>query len=204
MAQLAPVYGRPKTALKYRTPFQLLVATILSAQTTDKQVNKVTPALFKQFSNPQDFAEAPLGAIEAGINSIGLFRSKARNIQAAARMLLSDFDGKLPRTIEEMIRLPGVGRKTANVVLGEAFDIKQGVCVDTHIGRLSHRIGLSKHRDPGKIERDLMRCVPQRDWRLISHVLILHGRALCSARKPNCPACQICFLCLYKKKTALS
>lgn len=188
-------YPRPKTALAYGDPFQLLVAVILSAQCTDARVNLVTPALFRRFPTPQSFAGADLREVETLIHSTGFFRNKAKNIIACSAALLERHGGTVPATMEELHALPGVGRKTANVVLGEAFGVIEGVVVDTHVARLSGRLGFSAETDPVKIERDLMSIVPRRRWFHLSHALILHGRSLCSARSPRCMECPLSDLC---------
>jgi len=188
-------YPGLKCFLTHQDPFQLLVAVILSAQCTDERVNKVTPILFKRFKTAKDFAECDIQELEELIHSTGFYKNKAKNIQAMARMVVKDFQGKVPKTMEELIKLPGVGRKTANVILAEAFGINEGVCVDTHVMRLSQRLGLSKHQDPVKIEQDLMHQIPKKDWETISLTLITHGRKVCGARKPNCKECFLNKLC---------
>jgi len=188
-------YPEAHCELDHTDPLQLLVATILSAQCTDKQVNLVTSELFKKYRSAADFADAPLAELEQAIKSTGFFRNKARNIQAACRKLVEQHGGKVPRTMEELTRLDGVGRKTANVVLGNAFGINAGVVVDTHVARLSQRLGLTKQKDPEKIERELMALVPQKQWALFSHWLIWHGRRRCDARRPDCANCEIQKLC---------
>jgi endonuclease-3 len=174
---------------------QLLIATILSAQCSDHQVNIVTPALFKKYPSAEDFADAPPASFEQDIKRIGLYRNKARNIQAACRELVAKHHGQVPRTMEQLIQLPGVGRKTANVVLGNAFSISEGIVVDTHVSRLSGRLALSQKAAPEKIEADLQLLVPPKDWMLFSHLLIWHGRRRCDARKPDCAGCEINDLC---------
>jgi endonuclease-3 len=192
--RLATLYPEPATALHFQNPFQLLIATILSAQCTDERVNKVTPALFAALPTPDAVVAAPLTQIEKLIQSTGFFRKKAKNIQGACQAIVARFGGQVPRTLEELIQLPGVGRKTANVVLGDGFGVT-GITVDTHVGRLSRRLGLTRHLHPGKVEQVLNRLVPQPDWTRFSHQLILHGRAICSARKPQCDACPLADLC---------
>jgi len=179
----------------HRNPLELLVATILSAQCTDARVNKVTPVLFAKYKSAADFAGVSQEELEKDIQSTGFFRNKAKNIRGMAARLIEAHGGKVPETMEELTSLPGVGRKTANVVLGNAFDSNVGVVVDTHVGRLSHRLGMTKHKDPVKIERDLMELVPQKDWALFSHLLIHHGRAACTARNPKCTGCPLEKLC---------
>jgi endonuclease-3 len=188
-------YPAPKTALRFSNPLQLLVSTILSAQCTDVRVNMVTRDLFKKYRTARDYAEANQKELENEIRSTGFYRNKAKNIIACARMLVEQYGGKVPATMEELTKLPGVGRKTANCVLGGAFGINAGVVVDTHVERLAQRLGLTKEQTAEKIEQDLMRIVPQKDWYDFSNMLILHGRKVCSARKPNCPACSLKKLC---------
>jgi len=184
---LKATYPGAKCSLDYRTPLQLLVATILSAQCTDVRVNLVTKSLFNKYKTPRDFAEAPEGVLEKEIQSTGFFRSKAKSLRAMASSLLKEFGGKVPQTMEELTSLAGVGRKTANVVLGNAFGKNVGVVVDTHVARLSQRLGMTRNTDPVKIEADLMQIVPQDEWTLWSHLLIHHGRAICQARTLSDP-----------------
>jgi endonuclease-3 len=181
--------------LNYTTPLELLVATILSAQCTDKRVNRVTADLFKQYRTARDYAEAPVSNLEKAIQSTGFFRNKAKNIQACCRKLVERHGGEVPRTMDELTHLDGVGRKTANVVLGNAFGINKGVVVDTHVARLSARLGLTRETNPEKIEQDLMKLVPREQWTLFSHWLIWHGRRRCGARNPDCSRCEIRGLC---------
>ncbi|HEY3915816.1 MAG TPA: endonuclease III [Verrucomicrobiae bacterium] len=188
---LEKVYPEAHCELAYSDPFQLLIATILSAQCSDRQVNLVTPGLFKKYQVAADFADAPLAELENAIRSIGLYRSKAKNIQAACRALVEKYNGQVPRTMDELLELNGVGRKTANVVLGNAFNISVGVVVDTHVARLSQRLALTRHSAPAKIEVDLLKLVPADKWTLFSHLLIWHGRRRCYARNPDCPQCEI-------------
>jgi endonuclease-3 len=195
IASLAGAYPTAHCELNFSNPLELLVATILSAQCTDKRVNIVTAELFKKFRRASDYAEAPLAEIEWFIRTTGFFRNKAKNIQACCRKLVELHGGEVPRTMEELIHLDGVGRKTANVVLGNVFNINVGVVVDTHVGRLSLRLGLTKEANPEKVEQDLMKLVPREQWTLFSHWLIWHGRRRCSARKPDCAACEIRALC---------
>jgi endonuclease-3 len=191
---LARLYPETATALDHVDPLQLIVATVLSAQCTDKRVNLVTPALFARFQTARDFAAADLREIQRLIKSTGFYRTKAKNIRALCRILVERHGGGVPGTLDELVALPGVGRKTANVVLGDAFDTP-GVTVDTHVGRLSRRLGLTLHADPVKVERDLMRHVPQPEWTRFSHRLIFHGRQVCHARKPLCGSCTLADLC---------
>ena len=189
------VYPGVHCELNYADPLQLLVATILSAQCTDKRVNLVTAELFKKYRSAADYANAPLVELEQAIKSTGFFRNKAKNIRACCRKLVERRGGEVPRTMDELTQLDGVGRKTANVVLGNAFGINAGVVVDTHVARLSHRLGLTGQETPEKIERDLMSLVPRQQWALFSHWLIWHGRRRCAARKPDCLNCEILKLC---------
>lgn len=189
------VYPNAHCELDFKTPLQLLVATILSAQCTDKRVNLVTPALFARYRSAKDFAEAKPNELEKAIQSTGFFRNKAKSIRAAAAAIENDHKGKVPKTMAELNALPGVGRKTANVVLGNAFAVNEGIVVDTHVARLSERLGLTKEKNPEKIERDLMKLIPGEHWTDWSHWLIWHGRRRCFARKPDCRNCEVLKLC---------
>ncbi len=193
---LKATYPNVKTPLRHRNPFELLVATILSAQCTDAQVNKVTPALFNTLATPKAFAEASLATIEKLIRSTGFYRNKARNLQQCSRMLIEKFNGRVPDRLDDLVTLPGVGRKTANVVLGTAFNIP-GIVVDTHVARLSRRLGFTGHKDPVKIEQDLMPLVPRKEWSAFSLRLVFHGRAYCKARNPDCANCPLQKLCCH-------
>jgi endonuclease III len=193
--RLKSEYPGAKTALDWKNPLELLVATILSAQTTDVRVNAVTPTLFAKYPTAADYAAADPTELEEDIRPTGFFRNKAKSLRGMARALVNDHGGEVPRTMEDLVALPGVGRKTANVVLGNAFSIDEGVVVDTHVRRLSIRLGFTTHNDPEKIERDLMQTVPKRDWTVFSHLLILHGRSVCKARKPACEDCVVNDLC---------
>jgi endonuclease III len=184
-------FPEAKTALLHASSFQLLISTILSAQCTDERVNLVTPDLFQKFRAPQDFAVADVHELEQLIRSTGFFRMKSRNIIACSKALVERHDGEVPRTMEDLVRLPGVGRKTANVVLGQAFGIASGVVVDTHVDRLSQRLGFSSQKTPEKIEQDLLAVFPKRNWIEVSSILILHGRRTCNARKPKCFQCSV-------------
>ena len=188
-------YPEVHCALVHHSPFELLVATILSAQCTDARVNIVTPDLFKKFPDPAAFAAAPLPAIEKAVQSTGFYRNKAKNIKAASTAIVDEHGGEVPDTLEELVNLAGVGRKTANVVLGVAFGKATGVVVDTHVGRLSRRLGLTSNDDPVKVEADLMAIVPQKEWIDFSHRLIAHGRRVCIARKPKCDDCMMNDFC---------
>lgn len=195
LARLKQLYPDAVCSLDYETPVQLLVATILSAQCTDERVNQVTPTLFQRFPDAHAFASAELSEIETLVKSTGFYRNKAKNIQGACRMIVTDFGGTVPQSMEELLKLPGVARKTANVVLAHAFGINAGVTVDTHVKRLSNRLGLTKHSDPKRIEPDLMKLLPQPDWENWSIRLIYHGRAVCNARNPACDRCALADLC---------
>ncbi|MGB9905749.1 MAG: endonuclease III [Candidatus Saccharicenans sp.] len=188
-------YPQVRTALNYRTPFELLVATILAAQCTDERVNKVTPGLFQKYPTIESLARARQEELENDIRSTGFFRNKARNIIALSKKLVEDYQGKVPDSMEELVKLPGVARKTANIVLSSAFRKAEGIAVDTHVRRLSERLGLSRQHDPDKIERDLMEIVPREDWLDFNFLLVDHGRKVCQARKPLCPRCVIKPLC---------
>ena len=195
IARLKSAYPDARTALDWSNPLELLVATILSAQTTDVRVNSVTPDLFAKYPTAADLADADPTELEEAIRPTGFFRNKAKSLQGMARALVEDHGGEVPRTMEDLVALPGVGRKTANVVLGNAFSIDEGVVVDTHVRRLSNRLGFTSQSDPEKIERDLIRTVPKEDWTVFSHLLILHGRSVCKARKPACVDCVVNDLC---------
>jgi endonuclease-3 len=197
---LRSLYPEVKPQLHFRNPFELLIATILSSQCTDKQVNRVTPELFHRLKSPLDFAHASLKEIEALIRSTGFYRNKAKNIKACCRLLLETHGGRVPDRLDELTDLPGVGRKTANVVLGAAFE-KPGIVVDTHVKRVSRRLGFTENSDPIKIEFDLMEIVPRKDWSGFSLRLIFFGRETCTARKPKCPVCWLIPLCPYPDKT---
>jgi endonuclease III len=202
LRRLDQMYPGATCALLHRNPWELLVATILSAQCTDKRVNMVTPDLFAKYPTPRDFAAVKPEVLAEDIRSTGFFNNKAKSIVGAAKKVVTEFGGKVPRTIEEMLTIPGAARKTANVVLGTAYGIASGVVVDTHVQRLSARLDLTKETDPVKIERDLMKIIPENRWILFSHQLILHGRALCVARNPKCAECALNELCYAKDKTA--
>ena len=188
-------YPDARTELDWRNPLELLVATILSAQTTDVRVNQVTSELFGKYRTAEDYAAAAPAQLEEDIRPTGFYRNKARSLQGMARVLLERHSGEVPRTMAELVALPGVGRKTANVVLGNAFGVDEGIVVDTHVRRVSNRLGLTEEKDPEKIEQDLLRVVPEEDRTVFSHLLILHGRRRCKARKPDCPGCVLNDLC---------
>jgi endonuclease III len=203
LARIKELYPDAVCSLDYETPVQLLIATILSAQCTDERVNKVTPALFDRYPDAEAMANADLEDITQLVRSTGFYRNKAKNIQAACRMIVTEFGGEVPRTMEELIRLPGAARKTANVVLAHAYGINAGVTVDTHVKRLCGRLGLTKHTDPIQVERDLIKLLPQPDWENWSIRLIYHGRAVCDARKPACDRCELSDLCASYKDPLL-
>jgi len=188
-------YPRARTALRYQSPFELLVSTILSAQCTDERVNKITPNLFKKYRGPTAFSRARQSALEKDIRSTGFFRNKSKNIIAASKKIVMDYKGMVPETMERLLTLPGVARKTANIVLSSSFHKAEGIAVDTHVKRLSERLGLSKEKDPNKIEQDLIGIVPRRDWLDLNYMLVNHGRGVCKARKPLCSQCQLACLC---------
>ncbi|MFQ5407574.1 MAG: endonuclease III [Anaerolineales bacterium] len=195
IARLRAAHPDARCALDFETPFQLLVATMLSAQCTDERVNMVTPALFEQYPNPEALAAAERAELEESIRPTGFFRRKAQHLQAASRLLALEHGGEVPARMEALTALPGVARKTANVVLGVAYGVAEGVVVDTHVKRLAHRLGLTAHTDPVKVERDLMALTPRAEWIDLSHLLIFHGRRVCDARKPDCAHCTLSDLC---------
>src|SRR5580658_7639078 len=201
LAILDQMYPGVTCALHHSNAWELLVATILSAQCTDKRVNMVTPGLFRKYPAIQDFANANQEELAQEVRSTGFFNNKSKSVIGAARKILADFGGEIPRTIEELLTVPGAARKTANVVLGTAFAIASGVVVDTHVQRISKRLDLTKHTEPVKIEKDLMKAIPKEKWILFSHQIILHGRALCVARNPRCAECALDPLCYAKDKT---
>jgi len=203
LRRLKTAYPDARCELNYSNPLQLLVATILSAQCTDKRVNLVTQTLFQKYRTARDFAQAPAGELEADIKSTGFYRNKAKNIQAACRALVEKYGGEVPRFMPLLVNLDGVGRKTANVVLGNAFGLAEGIVVDTHVARLAGRLGLSRNTAPEKIEADLQKLVPPADWTLASHLLIWHGRRRCGARQPDCAGCEIKSLCPTGRKVAV-
>jgi endonuclease-3 len=202
LAGLEKMYPGATCALTHSNPWELLVATILSAQCTDKRVNEVTPGLFAKYPTPQDFAAVRPEVLANDIRSTGFFNNKAKSIVGAARRVVSEFGGKVPRTMDEMLTIPGAARKTANVVLGTAYGIAVGLVVDTHVQRIAARLDLTKNTDPVKIEQDLMKIIPQDKWIQFSHQIILHGRALCVARNPKCAPCELNPVCYAKDKTA--
>jgi endonuclease-3 len=201
LEKLDDMYPNVTCALHHNSPWELLVATILSAQCTDVRVNMVTPGLFKKYPTPKDFAAARQEVLANDIRSTGFFNNKARSVIGAAKAIVETFGGKVPQTIDELTSVPGAARKTANVVLGTAYGIAVGVVVDTHVLRISHRLDLTKHEDPVKVEQDLMKIIPQDRWILFSHQVIHHGRAICVARKPKCAECKLNHVCKSPDKT---
>lgn len=188
-------YPKARVALRHKSAFELLVSTILSAQCTDARVNKITPGLFKRFKGPKAFARAKQSVLEKEVHSTGFYKNKSKNIIASSNKIINEFGGKVPDTMAELTTLPGVARKTANIVLSSSFHKAEGIAVDTHVKRLSGRLGFSKETDPNKIEKDLMEMVPRKDWLDFNYILVTHGRETCMARKPLCPQCKIKELC---------
>ena len=195
VTRLKVEYPDARTELDWKNPLELLVATMLSAQTTDVQVNRVTQSLFAKYRTAEDYAYADPTELEEDIRPTGFYRNKARSLRNMAGALVEEHEGEVPGTMQELVALPGVGRKTANVVLGNAFGVDEGIVVDTHVRRVSGRLGLTENKDPVKIEQDLMKVVPEEDWTVFSHLLILHGRRTCKARKPDCPNCILNDIC---------
>lgn len=188
-------YANAKIALHFTNPLQLLIATILSAQATDEQINKITPYLFQRYKTAEDFANADIKELESYVKSSGFYHNKAKNIKNCCKMIIENYEGKVPKTMADLVKLPGVARKTANIVLQNAYGVIEGIAVDTHVRRLAQRLGLSKNQDPEKIERNLMLLVPQIKWSRITDLLIVHGRKVCTARKPNCQGCVLNKIC---------
>ncbi len=195
LRRLKKLYPGPATALKFRTPFELLAATVLSAQSTDRQVNRITGGLFRKYKSVKDFADAPLEELRQDVSSVNFYKNKAKNIQNSAKLIVEQHGSKVPGTMHELVTLPGVARKTANIVLSNAYGINEGIAVDTHVKRLAQRLGLTKHLDPVKIERDLMEITPKKQWGDISHLLIFHGRSTCVAKKPKHAECVLFDIC---------
>ena len=200
IAILKKMYPDAKCALNYKTPFQLMVATILSAQCTDKRVNIVTPPLFKKYPDPQSMCRLSQSQLETWIKSTGFYKNKAKAILGASKIVGDRYHGQVPKTMPELTALPGIGRKTANVILGNAYHIASGIVVDTHVGRITKRLGLTRHTDPVKIEQDLCKIVPKKDWIIFSHLIIFHGRAICTARKKDCCTCPLKESMSYNKR----
>jgi endonuclease-3 len=203
IGRLKAAYPDARCSLNYTSPLELLVATVLSAQCTDERVNIVTKALFKKYRRARDYAEAPAGQLEEDIRSTGFYRNKAKALRACCAELVQRYEGEVPADMAVLVQLPGIGRKTANVILGNAFEQAEGVVVDTHVRRLAGRLGLSTQTDPEKIERDLMTLVPREDWIIVSHLLILHGRKICAARTPKCVICPVNDLCPSAKRSPM-
>jgi endonuclease-3 len=195
LVRLKRMYPKAKVSLDYTTPFELLIAAMLSAQSTDVRVNLVTPSLFRKYPTPQAFADATQQEMERDVKQTGFFRNKAKAVIAASKAIVERHGGEVPKTMEELTALPGVGRKTANVVLSNAFKLPVGIVVDTHVGRVAARLGLTEESQPERIEQDLMKLIPQKEWTSFAHRLIYHGRAVCIARKPKCSECQLNELC---------
>ncbi len=195
ITELRRLYPEARCSLNYSNPLELLIATQLSAQCTDERVNRVTGHLFQKYRNVEDFATASQEELEQDIRSTGFYRNKAKNIRAACQRIITEYGGEVPHTMQDLLSLMGVARKTANVVLGNAFGVVVGFVVDTHIGRLSRRLGWTTNEDPVKVEQDLMRIIPEKDWLDLAHLLIFHGRAICDARKPLCEQCTLASLC---------
>jgi endonuclease-3 len=193
--RLKKEYPKPKTALSYKFPFELLVATILSAQATDAHVNKVTDRLFKKYKSVKDYKNVSPEVFVKDVSSINFYKTKAKNIQASAKIIVEHFNSKVPKTMDELTSLPGVARKTANIILSNAYGVHEGIAVDTHVKRLSYKLGLTKHEDPVKIEKDLMAITPKNEWRILSHLLIFHGRKICQAKKPLHEECVLSDIC---------
>ena len=202
LAILEATYPDARVTLDFKNPFQLLIATILAAQCTDERVNRVTKGLFKRYRTPKDFAEADPAELEEAILPTGFYRNKAKSIIGCCKMLIGEYGGQVPRTMEQLIRLPGVWRKTANIVLGNAFGLSEGIAVDTHVTRVANRFGLVKSEKQDEIEQQLCRVVPNEKWTLITHLLIFHGRTICKAQRPDCPRCPVLHLCPWPHKTA--
>jgi len=192
---LSKEFPDAKTALKHRNPLEMLISTILSAQCTDAKVNEVTAVLFKKYKSPEDYAKANIMQLQKEIRQTGFFRNKAKNIKGASAAIIESFDSQVPRTMDEILTLPGVARKTANIVLQNAYGVIEGIAVDTHVRRLSQRLGLTKNKDPNKIEQDLMQITPGKDWARITDLLIWHGRKVCNAQRPKCAECVLAKLC---------
>ncbi len=199
--KLIKIYPDAKCSLDFNTPFEMLVAVCLSAQCTDERVNKVTPELFKVYDTPKDFADCDLETLENLIHSCGFYKNKAKNLKAAGQKIMSDFNGEVPQTMDELITIPGVGRKSANVIMLEAFNNPQGIAVDTHAKRLANRLGFSKESEPSKIEKDLLKVIPKEYWKDVNHIFIWHGRNICSSQSPKCDNCLLKEDCLnYRHK----
>ncbi len=193
--RLKKEYPEPKTALHFKTPFDLLVATILSAQATDVLVNKVTESLFRKYKTVKEYANVSLEALQKDVSSINFYKTKAKNIQATAKIIVEKFNSKVPKSMEELVTLPGVARKTANIILSNAYGINEGIAVDTHVKRLAYRLGLTRNEDPVKVEKDLIELTPKEEWANLSHLLIYHGRKICQAKTPKYQECVLYNIC---------
>ncbi|MEW6163081.1 MAG: endonuclease III [Nitrospirota bacterium] len=193
--RLKKEYPEPRTALNFSDPFELLVATILSAQTTDAHVNKVTENLFKRYKSVKDYANVSIETLQKDVSSINFYKTKAKNIHDSAKMIVEKFNSKVPKTMDELTSLPGVARKTANIILSNAYRINEGIAIDTHVKRVAYRLGLTKNEDPIKIEKDLMEITPKKEWGNLAHLLIFHGRKICQAKKPNHEECVLYDIC---------
>jgi endonuclease III len=202
--RLKAAHPDARCSLNYSNPLELLVATVLSAQCTDERVNRVTASLFKKYRTANDFAGAPPGELEEGIKSTGFYRNKAKALRSCCAELVAQYGGEVPSNMAALVQLPGIGRKTANVILGNAYDVAEGIVVDTHVRRVAGRLGLTKHTDPDKIEQELLQRVPREDWIIIGHLLIFHGRRICLSRAPKCPVCPINDLCPFAKGLSAS
>ncbi|MBR3134579.1 MAG: endonuclease III [Clostridia bacterium] len=198
--RLIEMYPDAKCSLDFSTPFEMLVAVCLSAQCTDDRVNKTTPSIFERYRTPQDFANANLNELEVLVHPCGFYKNKSKNLKAAGQIILSEFNGAVPQTMEELVRIPGVGRKSANVIMLEAFDNPQGIAVDTHCKRIANRLGFSKESEPSKIEKDLCKYIPKEYWKDVNHILIWHGRNICTSRNPKCEKCELKDYCKFKAK----
>lgn len=194
---LKEMYPDAKCSLDFKTPFEMLVAVCLSAQCTDERVNKTTPSIFAQYDTPEDFANAKLEDLEKLVRPCGFYKNKSKNLISAGKTIVSDFDGKVPQTMDELIKIPGVGRKSANVIMLEAFDNPQGIAVDTHCKRIANRLGFSKESDPLKIEKDLCKYISKKYWKDVNHIFIWHGRTICTSRNPKCSKCKLKKYCNY-------
>ena len=197
---LKNTYPDAKCSLDFKTPFEMLVAVCLSAQCTDDRVNKTTPSIFARFDSPEEFANADIKELEALVHPCGFYKNKAKNLKAAGQTIVADFNGKVPNTMEELMAIPGVGRKSANVIMLEAFNMPQGIAVDTHCKRIANRLGLSNEREPSKIEQDLLKILPSEYYKDVNHIFIWHGRNTCTSQNPKCSTCPVCDYCKFYKK----
>ncbi len=196
--ELIKMYPDAKCSLDFTTPFEMLVAVCLSAQCTDERVNKTTPSIFMKYKTPQDFADANIEELEVLVHPCGFYKNKSKNLKAAGRTIISEYNGEVPQSMEELIKIPGVGRKSANVIMLEAFNNPQGIAVDTHCKRIANRLGFSKESEPSKIEKDLCKYIPKEYWKDVNHILIWHGRNMCTSRNPKCEKCNLKEYCRFK------